>query len=253
MTSSGPRIGTAAMWAVFVMVNCASVVRAHPMVEDGLDVIISPDRITIDARISPEQILVAEGWPATQPAADGLSRWVGDHADYLRHHLTVRVDGVIVAADDVIAKNPQAMDGSAGTAAGSALVPYRLEYPLSKPPAVVKIDQNFLREFNAWSATCILRIRQINDSTFDTALLTRERTAEFECVWPVTSQPSVVANDQAAGVSRVAKPDSAASPRGKKFDRNRTIQYFVVTALAVALFALLLRRIARKKTRMKSI
>jgi hydrogenase/urease accessory protein HupE len=49
---------------------------------------------------------------------------------------------------------------------------------------VVQIDHSFLREFDTWSASCVLRIRQVNDAAFDTALLTREKTAEFNCVWP---------------------------------------------------------------------
>jgi hypothetical protein len=157
------------------------------MVENGLDVVIRPDRITIDARISPEQVRLVEAGTATQPATEQRVEWVRKHAAYVRDHLTVRVDGHLAPGVSIEATNPQALETAAGGSAGSTgstLVPYRLEYPLNSPPGVVQIDQSFLREFNAWSASCVLRIRQVDDAAFDTALLTRERTAEFDCVWP---------------------------------------------------------------------
>jgi hypothetical protein len=66
-------------------------------------------------------------------------------------------------------------------------VPYQIEYVLAGPPSNIRIDQSFLREVPLWSASCVVRIRQENQSEWETALLTAQQTAEFQCDW---SQPA---------------------------------------------------------------
>lgn len=243
MNAFRSRFGPAVILAGILIVSGASIARAHPMVENGLDVVIRPDRITIDARISPEEILLQAGWPATQPATGAVADWIKSHASYVRDHLKVRADGQVVAATFVEAVNPHAMDASAGAASGASMVPYRLEYPLSHPPGMVQIDQNFLREFNAWSASFVLRIRQVDDAAFDTALLTRERTAEFDCAWPATTTRAVSADESGAARSKEANipaldRDSSSIQVRDRISRHRVLTFalailFVVIVLLV--------------------
>jgi len=247
------RFGPAAILAGLLIVICGSFVCAHPMVENGLDVVIRPNRITIDARISPEEILLEAGWPATQPATGQTVDWVRKHALYVRNHLKVRVDGHIVLATSVNATNPHAMDASTGAAAGSTLMPYRLEYPLPNPPGVVQIDQNFLREFNTWSASCILRIRQIDDTAFDTAMLTRERTAEFDCAWPgpttravIESHPEVVQSKNGNAPALRREPQKTAV--ANMIIRDHLLMFVAAILLAGGLFFVLFWRASKNRT-----
>ena len=161
---------------VILAMLSANMLHAHPMVENALDIVIGPDKILIDARISMEQIIVASAhanppndlWPALARA----------HADYALHHLQVRVDGQLIPGTSTAnSAIPHTLSNR------SQLIPYHFEYPLTSPPHTVKIDQNFLREFDLWTASCIVRIRQSDDAAFSTALLTRENSAEYDCLW----------------------------------------------------------------------
>src|SRR5439155_10726454 len=83
----------------------------------------------------------------------------------------------------------------------SKLVTYRIEYPLTARPGVVRVDQDLLREFESWSASCVVRVRQSDQSEFQIALLTRDKSVEFTCDWPssaAASRPSAVAVSTAA-------------------------------------------------------
>lgn len=155
----------------------AAAVQAHPMVEDALDVVIEPGRVVIDAGISPEQIAVAQLRGAAMPSADRWERLVADHAAYLRDHLHLAADGVAVSASRSAAVEPIAPP------AASSLVLYRLEYPLKRPPAAVQISQDFLREFQ-WTATCVLRVRQSIQPTFEIRMLSADEPASLNCDWP---------------------------------------------------------------------
>ena len=159
--------------------------HAHPMVENALDVVIGRDKILIDARISMEQILIASAKPGATPTREQWPQLARDHADYILHHLQIRSDGRLIPG-----KTFAAVAVPTTIPATSVLIPSRFEYLLDNPPRTVRIDQNFLREFDLWSASCIVRIRQSDDATFSTALLTRENSAVFDCVW-TTALPGI--------------------------------------------------------------
>src|SRR5260221_2364934 len=67
---------------------------AHPMVENALDVVNSPDKIVIDARVSMEEILLVEASAGATPSRDRWAELSRAHGDYVLKHLRVRVDGV---------------------------------------------------------------------------------------------------------------------------------------------------------------
>lgn len=158
--------------AVIIILTC-TFASAHPMVENALDLVIAPNRITIDARISREQVLLVEASGAMSATDARWRQLIQAHAPYVQKHLRLRVDGKTIACESV-----KPMD-----AGNSPLVGYHLEYALPNAPRVVQLDQSFLREFNQWTASCILRVRQSTSTQFDTGLLSAQQTAEFECEW----------------------------------------------------------------------
>ena len=177
--------GSNLVFSLFLALLLPVYAHAHPMVENALDVVIGRDKILIDARISMEQILIASAKGGPVPARDQWPQLARKHADYVLRHLQIHVDGQLVPGKAVAGANVPTTFSS-----NPALIPYRFEYLLDNPPRTVRIDQNFLREIDLWTASCIARIRQSDDATFSTALLTRENSAEFDCVW-TTPRPGV--------------------------------------------------------------
>ena len=139
--------------------------RAHPLIQDALDVVIAPDLVSITAHVSPEELTVT-GDRAAHPA-------------YVLQHLRIQADGQFLQGRE---KSPPASTSPTAT--------YRYEFPLSRPPAVVRLTQNLLVDHPPWSVSCVVRIRQNDQTQFESALLTTEGTAEFGCTWPAGSQPS---------------------------------------------------------------
>src|SRR5260221_4694586 len=69
----------------------ATAAAAHPMVEHALEVVIAPDRVTITARITVEEVQLVEG--TGRPLAEAARV----HGAYVVRHLRVRADGAPVA------------------------------------------------------------------------------------------------------------------------------------------------------------
>lgn len=148
----------------------AATAEAHPLVENALDVVIARDKIVVDARISMEEVLLVGG--GGTPTRERLAEITRSHGAYVLKHTQLTVDGARVEGKEI----------SAG-ASSSRLAAYRFEYVLMAPPATVQIEQDFLREFEAWTASCVVRVRQNDQSVFQSGLLTRNRTIAFDCVW----------------------------------------------------------------------
>jgi hydrogenase/urease accessory protein HupE len=47
----------------------------------------------------------------------------------------------------------------------------------------VRIDQNLLREFENWSVSLVVKIRQEGQANWETGLLTSDKTIEYGCDW----------------------------------------------------------------------
>jgi hydrogenase/urease accessory protein HupE len=178
--------------AAFLCLAWAGVARAHPTADNALDVVIHPDKVVIDARISGEQVMVVEGDGAAPPPVAFWPELPRSHGQYVLKHLQVRVDGKAVEGH---IEEPATAQAPPTTRPEMPSLAFRFVYPLARPPEVVRIDQTLLREYDLWSAACVLRVRQSNHSTFETALLTRERSVEFGCDWSggAATQPAVAA------------------------------------------------------------
>ena len=181
--------------AILMLLASGSVAKAHPLLENALDVLIGKSRIVVEARISREQILLVEAGGAQQVPPQRWAEMTRKHAGYVRDHLRIRVDDRIITV-----ASTALMESDPAAATASSLIPYRIEYALITPPAGVKIDQSFLRELPTWSASCVIRIRQENQSDWETALLTPANTAEYGCDWTATSERSATTVTQSVNL-----------------------------------------------------
>lgn len=165
---------------------------AHPIADNALDVVIYPDKVVVDARITGEQVMVVEGNGASPPPVPFWPELPHSHGQYVLQHLQVKADEKTLAGR---VEDPPAEATPPTTRPEIPTIAFRLIYPLSSPPGVVRVEQSFLREYPLWTAACVVRVRQSNQPTFETALLTRERTVEFGCDWSggAATQPAVAA------------------------------------------------------------
>src|SRR5258706_613773 len=168
------RLANASLIALAALLTWTCSAAAHPMVEDALDIVIAPQRITLVARVWMEEVLLTEAAGGAGDSAAMLGQSVAAHGEYVLRHLHVRVNGREVGGTLLESEPP----------GRSKLVTYRIEYRVAAPPGVVRVDQDLLREFESWSASCVVRIRQDDQSEFQIALLTRDKSVEFTCDWP---------------------------------------------------------------------
>lgn len=163
---------------------------AHPLIENALDVVISPDRVVIDARIAREEINLVQG--VEKPSAQAFAKLAREHAGYVGKHLGILADEVPATLK---LAELSAEPGPTG------LVAYRVEFSLATRPKSVQIQQSFLREFSGWSASCILRVRTSDRADFDSGLLTG--SIGYDCAWGEKA-----ASRPAAATSQSAPPGS---------------------------------------------
>jgi len=158
--------------------------RAHPVSQGALDLQIAPEKISLQLRVSGEEVMVADTFGGgSQPKADSLAEVWARHGDYLLQHLKVFV-------------NDQQLPGKvvhveAGPNAGVA---FQLEYPLATPPARLRIEENVLNEIefapgNPWEASYVARVAQQGRPAQEGWLLSRKQPLQFDFDWsnPVTS------------------------------------------------------------------
>jgi hydrogenase/urease accessory protein HupE len=203
-------------------------VAAHPMVEHALDITIEPHRVVIDARISMEQVLLVAGAANSKMDEGHRGQLIAEHAAYVLGHLKVR------SGDQVIAGS--ITPDSAKSAHENAPAVYHLEFPLTAPPKTIRVDQNFLREHELWSASCIVRIRQRDDAAFETGLLTRQNSIVFDCVWPdgTTTRPAMPRSEPAITTIRLWPTVRAYTAHGIKHILTGYDHLLFVSALVLA-------------------
>jgi hydrogenase/urease accessory protein HupE len=165
---------------------------AHPTVENVLDVDVFADHISVVVRVSMEEVLLAEAAGGAAGASDEMRAQAAlAHGAYVLRHLHLRADGRPIEG--------KLVESNAPSATTSKLASYRLDYALpAPPPRVVRVDQDLLREFDTWSASCVVRIRQADQPEYQIALLTREKSVEFDCEWPGGAAAAAAATRPAA-------------------------------------------------------
>ncbi|HEX3999307.1 MAG TPA: HupE/UreJ family protein [Pirellulales bacterium] len=186
------RIRLVAALAGAICLSLPAVVSAHPLTENAADVVVGPDRITIDARISSEEIVLVESEVGRTSTDAEWQAAVERHAKYVERHFHVRVDGREVPGTAEFAAKPIGGDSASDSSddpAQQPMVPYRWTCSLPTAPKSVEIGQDFLREFPRWHATVSLRTRRVDQSDFELSLLQRGQTARIACEWSPGAAP----------------------------------------------------------------
>jgi hypothetical protein len=176
------RFGRIILLAAVFALLIPRIANAHPTIENTMEVVIDRQAIRIEARISMEEILLVELDPTA--SRDYWPTQVEAHSAYLLKHLRLSADGKPIAGKVTFFQAP---DGSDNGPATLKMATYRLEYPLSAAPKEISILQDFLREYNAWSASFVVRIRQSTDDTFQMGMLTRDNRFVYDCQWPASA------------------------------------------------------------------
>ena len=150
--------------------------QGHPVSQGALDLVIFPDRITIRATVSNEEVLIVaarnERNPLSYPDA------VHSHGDYLLTHLHVTADRRVL--DGRVVNVPKQTTGR---------LTYELEYRLPDVlPARIEVQEDVLREFefapgNPWEASYVVRIAQEGQPAAEGLLLTYRQPVTFDCHW----------------------------------------------------------------------
>ena len=180
----------------WLVVALGSPLAAHQIVENALDVVIHPDKVVIDARIVIEEVIVMEA--SAPPPRDAWQKLAAKHQPYLLSHLKIEADGQKLTGKSVI--EPTVSPGPTDELNAAN---YRLEYPLQKPPQMVSVYQDLLREKTNWQCSAVVRIRRSDIPVFQSALLTASRSIEFDLDWPTTLPSTSPTTAQSASVGHI--------------------------------------------------
>jgi hydrogenase/urease accessory protein HupE len=140
------------------------IAAAHPVAQGALEIVVFPQQVSVTARVSMEEVLVAAAYGGSNTAS--VLDMVRGHSDYLLAHFRVAADGQQLAGRVVQA--PEQADGRPV---------YELEYRLTDgAPARVVFQQDALREFefapgNPWEASYIVRASRVGESPMEGLLL----------------------------------------------------------------------------------
>jgi HupE / UreJ protein len=138
---------------------------AHPVAQGTLEIVVFPERISVTATVSMEEVLVAAVYGGQKHAS--ALEMVHGHGDYLLAHLRVAADGQPL--DGFVVKRPE-------QAAGRPM--YGLEYRMeSGAPARIALQEDVLREFefapgNPWEASYVVHVRRHGGPAMEGLLLT---------------------------------------------------------------------------------
>jgi HupE / UreJ protein len=144
------------------------IAAAHPVAQGALEVVIFPERVSLTARVSMEEVLVAAAYGAQKTTS--VLEMLRVHGDYLLAHFRVAADGRQL--NGRVVKVPEQADGRPV---------YELEYRLvGGAPAGIVLQQDALREFefapgNPWEANYVVRIERHGGFAIEGLLLSSAR------------------------------------------------------------------------------
>ena len=186
------RLNLALVFALAFAALEARSAGAHPVAQGALEVLIYPERVSVTARVSMEEVLVAAAFSGLKemPAIEMMRI----HGDYLLAHFRVAVDGRRL--DGIVVKRPAVADGRPV---------YDLEYRFTgSAPARIAFEEDVLREFefapgNPWEASYVVRA-SVNGSPAKEGMLLTARE-------PLVLDVSALASGSASRIdkARMAK------------------------------------------------
>ncbi len=168
-----------AIGAALLLFCLASEVGAHPLSQGSLHLTVRPDSVTMDVRVTQEEVAVTNS--ATTPGGDLPGPWAAQslsqyeqHAAYLASHLHVLADGVALPGG-VGSVNPPD-DPSAGT----SFATYQLVYPFpsNTKPHRLELRTDVLTDGQfapggSWETSYVVSVTCENRSAVEGLLLTR--------------------------------------------------------------------------------
>ncbi|MDB5305464.1 MAG: hypothetical protein JWM97_3013 [Phycisphaerales bacterium] len=180
------------MWRVvpafLLLLAASSFASAHPLSQGALDVTIHPDKVTVHARVTVEEVSITNsattpGAPPGPWAATGLAAFE-QHAAYLASHLHVTADGRPLPGGVVKVQPP---DDSVPDLNQHAV--YDLEYSLpagAGKPAKIELRSDVLADGSftpgsSWEATYVVRIECAARPPAEGLLLTGRNPIVFDC------------------------------------------------------------------------
>ena len=149
---------------------------AHPVAQGALVVRLHPETIQVRARVSGEEVFVANAFAAAgQPKAKTLAEAWQRHGDYLLQHLKLFADETRLTGR-VLSVAPSTND----------FVVYELEFPVVFKYARVRFEEDLLNEIdyapgNSWEASFVVRIEQSGQPAQEGLLLSRQQPLVIPC------------------------------------------------------------------------
>lgn len=167
------RFGPALVFLAMLGPPALRTADAHPVSQGALEIDVFPDRVTVTATVSTEEVLVA-----ASGRGGSLSDPMAGHGAYLLDHLHINADGRPLAGR---------VAGAPGRVKGRPS--YRLEYrfPGARPSRLV-VHEDVLREISfapgtPWEASYLVRIGHHDGPGADAVLLTCRDPLTFACRW----------------------------------------------------------------------
>jgi hypothetical protein len=189
-----------------MLAGVASVLRAHPNLQDAMWVQYEPGLVAVAVNVSLTELAVAH---AVAPAANAhgetpeLRRAAEQHRDYLLAHLVLRADQRLLTGRAITLTAPATFGQPDAT-----FYQYNLLYILPEPrPAKLEISHQMLREGDyaagtPWDITYVVRSMRSESPDVSLFLLSRDRPHSIDTGW---SEPvRAIAGPTDGGSSRVA-------------------------------------------------
>jgi hydrogenase/urease accessory protein HupE len=178
-----------------IVLSITAVARAHPTLTHNLRVVVHADRVTLQPTIVLPEIDIANPFvDESKPAPDvkAMNDSVATHRAYLLSHFHVKVDGAEIAGTvthSSPATQPITWDNFEDIESAAT---YTIEYPLSHPPAKIRIDQDLLKEYGRmgqpWIVSLVTEYRLAHQTQWSEALLTKDQPLEIACTWPTNTE-----------------------------------------------------------------
>jgi hypothetical protein len=167
------------LWCFAVLQLSVLAAVAHPVAQGAMDVVVGADCISIRARVSTEEVFVAEAFGRKAAAKGNLDDICRRHGEYLLAHFQVTKDGVPIKGRVRDITPPGKT---------TSHVDYDLTYdlPVGPPPDKIVLRQNVLNELmfapgNRWETSYVVRVLQRDRPTQEGLLLTSREPLSFSC------------------------------------------------------------------------
>jgi hypothetical protein len=169
------------LWLGVGFVLSAQNLRAHPVAQGAIDVVVSADHIELKARVSNEEAFVAEAFGGKSQDNATLEGVRERHGQYLLTHFHLSVDELAVSGRLVEITPPK-------ETRPEALIGYLFQFDLPtghRPPARLHLEEDVLNEFvfapgNRWEASYIVRIARGTEVIREGLLLTSRQPLSFD-------------------------------------------------------------------------